>query len=421
MNRMTKVRTAGVAAQVASSQIAVAASNYLVLALAARELGTGIAAVSSYYLLINTVGRGLFAAVELETTRAVASAAATGGDVRQARVDALRHTGILLAGAIVLVGASAPLLAAVVGSSGSAIALLAVGSVTMAASYLVRGPLAGTQQYGRYAATFWLEAVVGIGTAAVLTLTDVRSATAWIAVFALSPVVGTLVLLLRSPRVTAALPTDVGPIAPRNSLPELLWSAALLMAGQGAWNLAPVIVNARLGEASAAATGFFAVAVILRAPVLLFPSVQALLLPAITAMVDTGDTAAVRRTTRRLGLLLLAGGAVWLVLAVVLVPTLARVVLAATVIPDPWVLLALAASTVIGAAAQIGQTHLVAARRQSGVALAWISGLLVLLAVGLALAPPMTAATLGQLVGAAVVLVVLDLARRRIPTTGARS
>lgn len=418
------MRTAGLAVQVAGSQIALAGSNYLVLALAAREVGgAGLAAVSSYYLLINTVGRGLFAAVELETTRSIASAVATGGSVRMARADALRHTWMLLAGAIVLVAASAPLLAAVVGSSTSAIALLAVGAVTMAASYLVRGPLAGLQRYGSYAATFWLEAAVGIAAALLFVATDVTAVPAWIALFALSPLVGVLVLVRRSARELPAEPAPVAdtPATTRNSIRELLWSAALLMAGQGVWNLAPVIVTARLADTPDIAAGFFTVAVILRAPVLLFPAVQALLLPAITTMVDTGDTAAVRQTTRKLSLLLLAGGAVWLVLAVVLVPTLAHVVFAATVTPEPWILVALAASTVIGAAAQIAQTHLVAARRQPGVALAWVSGLIVLLLIGMVLAPPLLAATLGQLVAAAVVLVLLNAARRRLPRIGARS
>lgn len=416
------MRTAGLAVQVAGSQIALAGSNYLVLALAARQLDdAGFAAISSYYLLINTVGRGLFAAVELETTRSVASAVATGGSVRLARADALRHTWMLLVGAIVLVAASAPLLAAVVGSSASAIALLAVGAVTMAASYLVRGPLAGLQRYGGYAATFWLEAAVGIGAATLLLLTDVTATPAWIAVFALSPLVGTLVLASRSARELPAEPSGTTASTSRNSIRELLWSAALLMAGQGVWNLAPVVVTARLADTPAIAAGFVTVAVILRAPVLLFPAVQALLLPAVTSMVETGDDAAVRRTTRKLGLLLLAGGVVWLVLAVVLVPTLAHAVFAATTTPEPWILVALAASTVIGAAAQIAQTHLVAARRQLGVALSWVGGLLTLLVIALVVAPPLTAATVGQLVAAAVVLVLLNAARRRLPRIGARS
>ncbi|MFC7660930.1 hypothetical protein ACFQV8_37320 [Pseudonocardia benzenivorans] len=137
----SRVRRTGAAAQVAGSQIGLALSNYMVLAIAARHLDTaGFAAVSSYYLLINTVGRGLFAAVELEATRAVADAVARGHDtapaVRTARRDTLR----LLVVALVLAAAAGPLLGHALGGPGVAIGLLAAGAVTMAASYLLRGP-----------------------------------------------------------------------------------------------------------------------------------------------------------------------------------------------------------------------------------------------------------------------------------------
>ena len=103
---------------------------------------------------------------------------------------ALRHTGVLLVGALVLLGLAAPLLNGGVAT----LALLAVGAVTMAASYLVRGPLAGLQRYGRYAATFWIEAGVGLAGAVVLTVVDEHATAAWIAVLALAPGVAPLLL-----------------------------------------------------------------------------------------------------------------------------------------------------------------------------------------------------------------------------------
>ena len=178
------LRRGGAAAHVAGSQVALAASNYVLLAIAARHLDpAGFAAVSAYYLLINTVGRGLFAAVELETTRAVAAGA-------HGMRDALRHTGVLLVGALVLLGLAAPLLT----GGAATVALLAVGAVTMAASYLIRGPLAGLQRYGRYAATFWIEAAAGLAAAVVLTVVDEHTTAVWIAVLALAPGVAPLLL-----------------------------------------------------------------------------------------------------------------------------------------------------------------------------------------------------------------------------------
>ncbi len=391
------VRRGGAAAHVAGSQVALAASNYVVLAVAARHLPpAGFAAVSAYYLLINTVGRGLFAAVELETTRAVAA----GADGRR---PALVHTGIMLVGALALLGLSAPLLAGVLPGA-AAIALLAVGAGTMAASYLVRGPLAGLQRYGRYAATFWIEAAAGLGAAIVLAAVDNHAASAWIAALALAPVVAPLLLgggsLARGGRA------PVGPV---------LWSAALLLAGQGVWNLAPVLVTARLTEAPAVAAGFTTAAVIVRAPVLLFPTVQALLLPRLAAQGKTAqDGGGVPRVPRLLGIAFVAAGLVWVALAAVAVPWVAELVFATTAPPPTWVLVVLALSTVLGAAAQFVQARLVAARRTHAAALTWLAGLGVLLAVGLLAAPPAAAAGIGQLVAAAVVLGGLTVATRMI-------
>ena len=188
--RADVLRRGGAAAHVAGSQVALAASNYVVLAIAARHLDpAGFAAVSAYYLLINTVGRGLFAAVELETTRAVAAGS-------HGRGAALRHTGLLLVGALVLLGLAAPLLSGVLPGAAT-MALLAVGATTMAASYLIRGPLAGLRRYGRYAATFWIEAGVGLAAAVVLTVIDEHATAAWIAVLALAPGVAPLLLWAR--------------------------------------------------------------------------------------------------------------------------------------------------------------------------------------------------------------------------------
>jgi O-antigen/teichoic acid export membrane protein len=385
------VRRGGAAAHVAGSQVALAASNYLVLAIAARHLPpAGFAAVSAYYLLINTVGRGLFAAVELETTRAVAA----GADGRRA---ALVHTGVLLVAALALLGLSAPLLAGVLPGA-AALALLAVGVIAMAASYLIRGPLAGAQRYGRYAATFWIEAGAGLVAAVVLAAVDNRASTAWIAVLALAPAVAPLLL-------NGGLAAR-GPVAP---LAPVLWSAALLLAGQGVWNLAPVLVTARLTDAPALAAGFTTAAVIVRAPVLLFPAVQALLLPRLAAQADAPHAV---KTARLLGAGIAAAGLVWVALVVVAVPWVAALVFATTAPPSPWVLAVLALSTVLGAVAQVVQAHLVAARRTHAAALAWLAGLAVLLAVGLLAGPPVAAAAIGQLVAAAAVLGGMVLARR---------
>ena len=438
--------------------MALAASNYALLAVAARHLDpAGFAAVSAYYLLINTVGRGLFAAVELETTRAVAA----GG-----RGAALRHTAVLLVGAFVLLGLAAPLLTGGV----TTVALLAVGAVAMAASYLIRGPLAGRQRYGRYAATFWIEAAAGLVGAVVLTVVDERSTAVWIAVLALAPAVAPLLLGARrgapgseegapaatgseqgapageldaaapgwreagrAPAATGAEPdapaatgrrvdlaaagSEQGapaatgweqgaPAAPTGRAPvgPVLWSAALLLASQGVWNLAPVLATARLADAATLAAGFTTVAVVVRAPVLLYPTIQAMLLPRL---------AGGARTPRLLVAAAVGAGLVWVALATAAVPFVATLVFATTTPPPHWVVALLALSIALGTVAQIAQAQLVAARRTHAAALAWLAGLVALLVIGLAAAPPVAAATIGQLAAAGIVLGAFLIAGRK--------
>jgi len=429
----TALRHGGTAAHVAASQVALAASNYLLLAIAARHLEpAGFAAVTAYYLLINTVGRGLFAAVELETTRAVAAGA-------HGMRAALRHPGLLLVGALVLLGLAAPLVTGGVAT----VVLLAVGAVTMAASYLVRGPLAGLRRYGRYAGTFWVEAGVGLAGAVVLTVLDEHATAAWIAVLALAPGVAPVLLWARrsgvgSPRLQECHPPDVelqeGDIpaagaeegtpaatgrtangrtaggrladgrAGATPFGPVLWSAALLLASQGVWNLAPVLVTARLTDAATLAAGFTTVAVVVRAPVLLFPTIQAMLLPRL---------AGGGRTPRLLVAAVVGAGVVWVALATVAVPFLATLVFATTAPPAPWIVALLALSIALGTVAQVAQVQLVAARRTHAAALAWLAGLVALLGVGLVAAPPMPAATIGQLAAAGLVLGALVIAGRK--------
>jgi hypothetical protein len=184
----------------------------------------------------------------------------------------------------------------------------------------------------------------------------------------------------------------------------VLWSAALLLASQGVWNLAPVLATARLADAATLAAGFTTVAVVVRAPVLLFPTIQAMLLPRL---------AGGARTPRPLVAAVAAAGLVWIALATVAVPFVAALIFATTTPPPSWVVAVLALSIALGTVAQIAQAQLVAARRPHAAALAWLGGLVALLAVGLAAAPPVTAATIGQLAAAGIVLGALVIAGRK--------
>jgi len=119
-------------------------------------------------------------------------------------------------------------------------------------------------------------------------------------------------------------------------------------------------------------------ALILRIPIIFFPSAQALLLPVLTA-----GAGAVRAHMQASWPKWVAAGAGVVVLwAVVAAPVVVRVVFGQSEVPSTAVALVLAGACVRGGIAQLLQTALVAkgGYRRSG--LAWIAALVVLVLVG---------------------------------------
>ena len=396
MMKADVLRRGGAAAHVAGSQVALAASNYVLLAIAARHLDpAGFAAVSAYYLLINTVGRGLFAAVELETTRAVAA----GAHGHAGRPAAHRRAAGRRARA-----ARARRAAAHRGRGDGRAARRRGGHD----GGVLPHPRAarGQQRYGRYAATFWIEAAVGLAAAVVLTVVDEHATAAWIAVLALAP--GGRAAAAAGRRLeerhcaTGRRVTWTGARAP---VRPVLWSAALLLAGQGVWNLAPVLVDRpprrrrdarrrvhhrRGGRARAGAA---------------VPD-------------DPGDAAPPPRRRRAhaapLVAAVVAAGLVWVAVATVAVPFVAALVFATTAPPPPWVVAVLALSIALGARGP-GRPGPARGRPPHRTPPRWpgSAGLVALLVVGLVAAPPVAAATIGQLAAAGLVLGALVIAGRK--------
>lgn len=402
------------------SQVLLAAAGYVLLALAARTMAAaGFAVVSAFYLLLNTVGRGVFASVELETSRALAAADAAGEDGRSVLATAARRAAVLLVASVVLSLAATPLLPDV-----ETACALALGSCTMAFSYCVRGPLAARRRFPAYSATFFVEGALTLFGAAVLALVHVQAVTAWASVLVLSPGVAAVLVGLRASRVGlltrlvglwlagkgAATRSSVHQI----SLTALVWTSLFYLCSQGVWNLAPVSVTSSLAAAPAEAAGFVAVAVILRAPVFVFPAIQAVLLPSVAASAQHNDNEATRRTLRPLLLLLGAVAVPWLLAAVMLVPAFAQFAFAVHAVP-PWpASAALAASTVFGAAAFVLQTRVLAFRRHRDVGLAWLAGLCTLGLVSAVPGDPQLWGALAQLAAAVVVLLGVLVADGRV-------
>jgi O-antigen/teichoic acid export membrane protein len=413
----TTTRARLTALSVPASLVGLAASGYLALVMGARVLpGAAFAALSSFYLLVNTVGRGTFAALELELTRGVARARAHGeGIVGVCRAGLMR--GVLLVGAVlVLLAVTAPLLTRALADL-RLVALLGLAAIGLAASSFLRGPLAGDGRYGIFAASFGAEAAVALGGALILLALRVHSVEHWAALLALSPFAGVVVVALFGRAWNAAevvLRHRLREGSADSTLAALLWSSLLFLCSQGVWNLAPVVATGRAPGLPDAAAGFAASVVLLRAPVMIFPAVQALLLPRLIradALEEGGPT----RTSVRLGLVAAGAGiaSAWMILATWLVPPVVVWLFTAGDVPPRAMIAVIAAAIAAGTLAQFTQARLLAQGRTTAVALVWLASLVILLGVALLPGDPFWAATAAQIAGTTVALTAMIAVLRR--------
>ncbi len=406
-------RSLGAQAAVPVALVLVAGSAYLLLMASGRVLaGGGFAALTSFYLLSNTVGRGTFAVLELELTRTVPRTRARGESI-VAPVRAVARGGLLLLAVVcVLLVAAGPVVAPVIGGWDELVLLL-VAALTLAASSLVRGPLAGDRRYGLFAATLAAESAVYLLGAAGLLVAHVEALTAWTAVLAAAPLVGALTALVtRRARASVGRvlrPDRTGP-GVRVGLLTLAAGSALYLFSQAVWNLGPVIATGRTPDGVLAAA-FAASAVLLRAPVMAFPAVQALVLPRLAAA--DGASTRPRGSTPRLVAAAVAALVVWLVGSVLVAPPVVRVFFAVTETPSRLVLAALALSVAVGLVAQGTQTRLLAASRTLLVSASWAVGTVVLVVPAFVLPDAVVGAALGQVLAALVVLGIQVAALRR--------
>ena len=408
------VRRRAVGAQLAVpvSLVLVAGSAYLLLMASGRVLpGAGFAALTSFYLLSNTVGRGTFAVLELELTRSVPRSRARGESI-VAPVRAVARGGLaLLAVVCVLLLAAGPAVAHVVGGWDELVLLL-ITALTLAASSLVRGPLAGDRRYGAFAATLAAESAVYLLGAGGLLLARVDALTAWTGVLALAPLVGALTALTgRRARgsVWRVLRPDRGSPGVRVGLLTLAAGSSLYLFSQAVWNLGPVLATGRTADGVLAAA-FAASAVLLRAPVMAFPAVQALVLPRLAAAEPSTPA---RRSSPRVVVAAVVGVVVWVVGSVLVAPPVIRAFFAVAETPTRAILAALALSVAVGLVVQATQTRLLAAGRTMLVSASWAVGTVVLVTAALVAPDAVVGAAVGQLLAAVVVLAIQGAALRR--------
>ena len=396
-------RLAGTGLQLGAGLVTVGAAGYIFLAVAGNTLPSAdYAALAMLYLLINIIGPGLFIALEQETSRAVSARVAagvpTGPTARAAALLALGLFGIL---AVVVLAVSPVLTDRLFNGNPWLLVALLLGGAGAAAVFWVRGVLGGQRQFGGYAATILGEGLARLLPTLLLPLMGLAAATSLGFSFAAGTVVAAA--------VTVPWLHRGGP-GPREKLPPMARGMALLVTAtllsQLVANLGPVVVGLRSSDVALVAT--FASAVVLaRIPLFLFSPVQVLLLPGLTRAAEVGDRRAVAIRIRQLLTAVAAFGLAAVAVTALVGPNAVQVFFGAEIALPSAVLALLAASSVLFMAAYVLQPALIALRRHRWVAVGWVAGAVVFLAVAVAPGSPVRAVVVAQLAGPAVVVAVM--------------
>lgn len=294
---------------------------YVHLAIAGHALDdNAMSSLAVLWALVYAVGLGLFFPVEQEMTRLIAAQ----------RVHGLGAAGVLRQGALL---AGAPLVALVVlmaatsdwlatrlfGGDPSLVWALGGALAGLAVAHPTRGVLAGRARFGSYGLQLGLDGGLRIVLAGALGLAGVRSAFWYAAVLTIAPLVA---VLLTVPAIRA----NTGPgeaVAWRHLGRDLSLLVLSALGAQLVVNIA--VVNVRLldHDDPAGAAAMLAAVVLVRVPLFVFASLQASLLPGLTAAATADRPDEYRRLLGRALALVTALGVVGGVICIVAGPWLA--------------------------------------------------------------------------------------------------
>ncbi|MCW2680791.1 MAG: hypothetical protein JWM62_2192 [Frankiales bacterium] len=367
---------------VAPGLLVLGATTYLFLVVAGRAMGAvEFGRLSVLYTAVYVLGVGFFYPLEQQVSRLVAGRVARGEGCGPLLLRSSQLAGGLL---LVLIGAltltSSVLADELFGGELSLVLVCGAAVVTFAATYLVRGALAGTRRLSAYSTQLALEGVLRLLGAGALVALDLAGPLSFGILIAASPLVATL-CVARAP----GLLVQPGPAAPWR---EVGGSFGLLLVGgaaaQALANAGPLLVALLSGPAEQAQAGVFLAALVLvRIPMFLFAAVQASLVPDIAAAAAAREWDRVVSAVRALALLVLClGGATVAVLAAV-GPLLVRLLFGEGFVLDRMDMVLLSAGCFAYLLAQVFNQALVALGRLGAGLLGWCCGL-VLLAAGTA-------------------------------------
>ncbi len=391
---------------VGTGLLVLGASAYGYLSVSARALGPErFATLSVLWVLVFTVGPGLFLPLEQEVGRAVAARRAVGDGggpvLRRAGVLGLGLLAAVLAGCL----AARPWLQGdLLRGDGAVFAALLLAVVGLAPAHLSRGALAGTGRFGAYGAQLALDGVLRLVGVVLLALAGVATAGPYGLVLGLASLLAVAVTVGDPRRV--ARPGQ--PAAWRELSGSLGWLLAGALLAQGLANAGVLAVGVLAGPSEKVVAGqFLAGLVLARLPLFLFAAVQAVLLPGLAAHAGAGRLDQVRAGLRRICAVVLAVTAVSGLAAAVAGPPVLRAVFGAGFGLPRGALVVLALACGAYMLAVVAGQGLVAVRAPAPAAAGWAVGMVafvLVVAVGTDLVGRVERGFLGGSVAAAAAL-----------------
>jgi O-antigen/teichoic acid export membrane protein len=375
---------------------------YVFLAIAGHVLDPrGYSDLAVLWMIVFSVGPGLFFPFEQELARLVAArrAQGTGAGPVTVRITLVGVAVLALLLALTLV--TRHLLAdSLFGGNTRLVDVLAANLVALTAAHLSRGLLAGHGQFSRYGAQLALDGLLRVGLAAGLAVFGVHQTAGYGLVLAVAPLIAVVLTVHR--RVIRPEP---GPAVPYS---EITAGLGLLVASSTFW-LAVVnagVVSARLLAVTTTqvilAGALLSGLVLARIPLFVFSSVQASLLPALSAAATSGDREGFRRLLGRTVAAVTGLGVAGALGCVVAGPWLVGVLFDTEPVLGRTDFAWLAtATTVYMVATVLGQAVLAFAGHRDQ-ALGWAAGFLVLVAVTLIPGEILTRVELAYLAGSTV-------------------
>lgn len=394
---------------VAAGLVALGVTMFVFLALSGRMLGPiRFSPIATLWALVAGIGGGLAATVEQEVTRAVAARVGAGRTLRPLlRRIAVLAGGLAAGGVFVIVLVSVPLTERVFGSDPLLVVLLAGAVVGMVALAAVRGVLAGTQRYTRYAASLAGEGVLRL--LLLLGLWWMVAGSAPALAIAFTPLLAALLGSAVLPRSRGRIETPIGWRELTSNL-ALLLVASLL--AQGLANSGAVVLAVIAPADPSLAGRFLAAFVLLRIPLFFTVAIQATALPRLVDALRLGDLTGFGQVVRTVVLKVGALGLVFLAGVAALGPLGLRLLYGPGFDLDRIAMTLLAASSVVFLLVAVVQAALVALGRHAMVAAVWALGVVAFALACLSPFDPLVRVTLAYVVSSVVVAAAFLIAIR---------